>query len=74
MPERFTVIVDTEKQSTEHQFPTIKLAKEFTRKAVTLKGNETCGVMVKDEWTDFFRYTHLQVDGNIVYTNIYDKR
>ncbi len=67
---RFTVIVDTEKKSTEHQFDTIKLAKQFAISATKIKGNETCGVMVKDEWTEFFRYKHLQVDGKITYSNI----
>lgn len=71
--ERFTVRVEISGKVSTFKFEEMRLAKVFAKRAITIKGNETCSIEIIDNKVNQTSYYHVQRNRDIIVSNLLGK-
>ena len=71
--ERFTVRIEIAGEEFINKFEQMEYAKQFSTKAIHLKGNETCDLEIIDNKVDRVPYVHYQINGKVTKSNLINR-
>jgi hypothetical protein len=71
--ERFTVKVDISGKVSTFKFEEMRIAKAFCKRAISVKGNETCSIEITDNRVNQTPYYHVQRNRDIIVSNLLGK-